>query len=137
MLKKLKNEIKGKGSVVVFNKSFEISVFKKLAEDFPSEKPWIDDVISRIIDLADVFKVYDYYNPKQKGSYSIKKVLPAITGKGYSELEIGDGAEASARYFCTYIDKSLKKDISKELLEYCCLDTEGMVLVVDELEKLK
>ena len=137
LLKKLKNEIKGKGSVVVFNKSFEISVFKKLAEDFPSEKPWIDDVISRIIDLADVFKVYDYYNPKQKGSYSIKKVLPAITGKGYSELEIGDGAEASARYFCTYIDKSLKKDISKELLEYCCLDTEGMVLVVDELEKLK
>jgi len=83
-----------------------------------------------------VFKVYDYYNPKQKGSYSIKKVLPAVTGKGYSELEIGDGAEASARYFCTYISKDLDKDIKKELLEYCCLDTEGMVLVLGELEKL-
>ncbi len=147
LLKSLKKHTKGKGSVVVFNKSFEINVLTKLLEDFPKEK-WITGVLDRIIDLADVFRKYYYYNPSQKGSYSIKKVLPAVTGESYSSLEIANGADASALYFYSHIkeineknttpeiDLPPKKDIRENLLKYCCLDTEGMVWIVRELGKL-
>lgn len=137
LLEQLKDEIKGTGSVIVFNKSFEINVFKKLAEDFPEHKDWIEDVLSRIVDLAVPFQNFYYYCHTQKGSYSIKKVLPAITGKGYQDLEINNGAEASVQYFNTHIkNKNPDPKIRKNLLKYCCLDTEGMVWIVNELKRL-
>lgn len=138
LLENLKEHTKGSGSVIVFNKSFEINVLNKLAEDFPEHKGWIQDVLDRIIDLAVPFQSFYYYNPSQKGSYSIKKVLPAITGKGYDGLEIGNGGDASALYFYSHVKKEIdgKDDIRKNLLKYCCLDTEGMVWIIDELKKL-
>jgi len=138
LLEQLKNEIQGKGSVIVFNKSFEIMVLSRLAEDFPSEKDWIQNVISRVVDLAVPFQNFHYYCPTQKGSYSIKKVLPAITGKGYDNLEINNGGDASVRYFNSHIrDKEeVKNKLRQNLLNYCGLDTEGMVWIVDELKKL-
>tara|TARA_Y100000034_G_scaffold120273_1_gene163002 strand:+ start:7 stop:1509 length:1503 start_codon:yes stop_codon:yes gene_type:complete len=159
LLKSLKKHTAGSGSVIVFNKSFEIGVLKKLLEDFPKEK-WISKVLLRIIDLADVFKNFYYYNPSQKGSYSIKKILPAVTGESYSALEIANGADASALYFISHVKKQStekdipskkeikkkskaqkidipsKKEIRSNLLKYCGLDTEGMVWVLRELEKL-
>lgn len=136
LLETLREQIQGKGDVIVFNKSFEISVLTKLSEDFPEHAEWIREVIERIIDLATPFQNFDYYDPSQKGSYSIKKVLPALTGKGYSDLEIGNGADASALYFYTHIVKDIDKDIREDLLKYCCLDTEGMVWIVDKLKEI-
>ena len=108
-----------------------------MAKDFPEYNKWIESVIKRIVDLIEPFRNFHYYNPKQKGSCSIKKVLPAITGKGYSNLNIGNGSLASAYYFETIfngIDK--KEQIRKDLLEYCKLDTEGMVWIIEELRRL-
>ncbi|MBU1643769.1 MAG: DUF2779 domain-containing protein [Nanoarchaeota archaeon] len=138
LLEQLKGEIEGKGSVVVFNKTFEISVLSKLAEDFPEHSEWINKVLGRIVDLAVPFQNFYYYCPTQKGSYSIKKVLPAITGKGYDNLEINNGGDASILYFNSHIkDKEEVKDkLRQDLLNYCGLDTEGMVWIVNELSKL-
>jgi hypothetical protein len=137
LLEQLKDEIKGTGSVVVFNKSFENGVFKKLAIDFPEHADWIQNVLDRIVDLAVPFQNFYYYNPIQKGSYSIKKVLPAITGKGYENLEINNGGDASAEYFNTFIKKKEKNEqLRKNLLIYCGLDTEAMVWIVGELKRL-
>ena len=138
LVENLKEHTKGLGSVIVFNKSFEIGVLNKLAEDFPEHEDWIKDVLSRIVDLALPFENFYYYNPTQKESYSIKKVLPAITGKGYSELEISNGGDASAQYFYTHITKEMegKEEVRKNLLKYCGLDTEGMIWIIDELNKL-
>ncbi|MBU0459350.1 MAG: DUF2779 domain-containing protein [Nanoarchaeota archaeon] len=137
LLEQLKDEIKGKGSVVVFNKSFEKSVLTKLAEDFPEHKDWIEVVLSRLVDLAVPFQAFHYYCPTQKGSYSIKKVLPAITGKDYSNLEINNGGDASIGYFNNFIkEKTGDNKFRQDLLNYCGLDTEAMVWIVDELNKL-
>src|SRR3989344_7000249 len=123
------------GNIIVFNKSFEMSVLTKLAEDFPEHKGWITDVVKRIVDLAEPFKNFDYYNPKQKGQYSIKKVLPSLTGTSYSELEINNGGDASAQFFYSNIEPELKNaaEIRKNLLKFCSLDTEGMEWIVNEL----
>ena len=138
LLEALKEHTKNSGSVIVFNKSFETNVLNKLAEDFPEHKDWIRNILDRIVDLAIPFQNYYYYNPIQKGKYSIKKVLPAITGKSYSELEINNGANASALYFYSHVKKEIddKQNIRKNLLKYCCLDTEGMVWIIQELRKL-
>jgi len=63
LLENLKEHTKGSGSVIVFNKSFEINVLNKLAEDFPEHKYWIQNVLDRIIDLAVPFQSFYYYNP--------------------------------------------------------------------------
>ena len=137
LLEQLQKEISGKGSVVVFNKSFEISVLKNLVLDFPSHVEWIENVINRIVDLAVPFQNFHYYCPTQKGSYSIKKVLPAITGKGYDNLEINNGGDASIEYFNNFIAEKTGDDkLRQNLLNYCCLDTEGMIWIVRELGKL-
>jgi len=124
LLDRLGKEIGQTGSVIVFNKTFEIGVLKKLAEDFPEYESFVKNTINRIIDLAEPFKNFDYYNPIQKGSYSLKAVLPAITGKDYSDLEISDGTDASM------------DDIRNNLLKYCCLDTKGMIWIIDELNRI-
>ena len=138
LLDNLKSKIGKTGDVIAFNKSFEINVLTKLAEDFPEHKDWINNVLMRIADLADPFKNFYYYNPKQKGQYSIKKVLPSLTGNGYSELEINNGGDASMQFFYSNIKHEFGNvaEIRKNLLKYCCLDTEGMVWIVNELKKL-
>jgi len=138
LLVRLEKEIGQTGSVIVFNKTFEIGVLKKLAEDFPEYESFIMNTINRIIDLAEPFKNFDYYNPVQKGRYSLKAVLPAITGKDYSNLEISDGTDASMQYFYSHIKADLKNidEIRNNLLKYCCLDTEGMIWIIDELNKI-
>lgn len=137
LLEQLKDEIQGKGSVMVFNQSFEKGVLKRLAQDFPENEEWIKDMLDRIVDLAEPFQNFHYYCPSQKGSYSIKKVMPAITSKGYDELDINNGGDASVMYFNANIkNKEVNEKLRQDLLEYCGLDTEGMVWIINELEKL-
>lgn len=138
LLEQLQEDVQGEGSIVVYNQSFEISVLNKLAEDFPAHKEWIAAALDRIVDLATPFQKFHYYNPAQKGSYSIKKVLPAITGKDYSELDINNGADASMLFFYSHIKQKLdnKEEIRANLLKYCGLDTEAMIWIVQKLKEL-
>lgn len=138
LLEQLKEDINGTGDIIVFNKAFEISVLNKLAIDFPNQKEWIDSAIKRIIDLADIFSKYYYYNPVQKGSYSIKKVLPALTDVSYKDLDINNGGDASVLYFMSHISKEIenKDKIRKDLLKYCTLDTKAMVDIVHKLNSI-
>jgi hypothetical protein len=132
----LKNEIGKTGDIIVYHKAFEIGILKDLARDFPGNKDWIENMIDRIVDLEEPFKKLYYYHPKQKGKTSLKAVLPAITVKDYSDLEISDGIDASMQYFYSHIKADLKNidEIRNNLLNYCCLDTEGMIWIIEELK---
>jgi len=142
-LVELKKVLGDKGSIVVYNQGFEISRLRELAELFPSYSKWVESVVNRVIDLIVPFRSFFYYNPKQKGSCSIKYVLPALTGKSYEGMEISQGGDASLDYMwivhgLPWRKKATEKDIKKvreNLLEYCGLDTEGMVWIVEELGK--
>lgn len=127
-----------KGSVVVYS-SFEKTRLRELAEAFPEHKAEIDGLVERIVDLYAPFQAFQYYNSEQKGRASIKAVLPAITGKGYKDMEISDGQIASISYLnITFgeVSDEQKEKTRKELEEYCCLDTKGMVLIVEKLKEL-
>jgi len=54
-------------------------------------------------------------------------------------MEIREGGTASIRYYMTHFkecSKEEKKKARKDLLEYCKLDTEGMVEIVRAFEEI-
>jgi len=127
-----------KGSVVVYS-SFEKTRLRELAEAFPEYKTELAGVVERIVDLYAPFQDFQYYNSEQRGKASIKAVLPAIAGKSYKGMEIAGGQIASISYLnITFgeVSGEQKAKTRKELEEYCCLDTKGMVLIVEKLKEL-
>jgi hypothetical protein len=138
-LASLKKVLGTEGSIVSFNSSFENNVMSELAKFYPKEKKWVKSVIDRSVDLIVPFRNFYYYSPKQKGSASLKVILPTLTGKSYNHLEIHKGDDASFEFLnITFGDmpEAEKQKIRKNLEEYCGLDTEGMVWIVDELRKI-
>lgn len=135
----LKKVIGEKGTVLIYNQSFEIGRLKELAEYYPEHKKWIEKVLKRIVDLLIPFREFSYYNPKQQGSASIKEVLPALCGKSYDDIEIGDGGTASVMFYnMAYgnCSEEEKKKIRENLLKYCELDTMAEVMIVERLKEL-
>ena len=131
------------GSILVYYESFEKNILMELAKLFPEHAWWIEDVMGRVVDLYEPFGKFYYYSPEQKGSASLKKVLPSLTGISYDDMEISNGQEASLRYLnITFLkgekepDKAQVEKIRKDLLDYCGLDTEGMIFILRKLFKI-
>ena len=92
-----------------------------------------------MVDLLYPFTNFHYYNASQKDTASLKKVLPAVTGKGYEEMGIGAGMDASiafARVTCGNATEDEIARVRADLLKYCKLDTEGMIWIIDKLRDL-
>ncbi|OGQ37508.1 MAG: hypothetical protein A3A85_05575 [Deltaproteobacteria bacterium RIFCSPLOWO2_01_FULL_42_9] len=138
LIEKLLKEIQENACVVVYNKSFEIGVLKSLGGWFPEYKEKIDNIINNIIDLMSPFQRKDIYFYQMRGSYSIKAALPLLVPElSYENLEIKNGEMAMNAYFT--MSKSQDpleiEKIRKALLEYCKLDTFGMVKMVERMRE--
>ena len=96
----------------------------------------INKIIERLKDLMVPFQQHWYYTPEMQGSYSIKKVLPALVPQlSYNDLNIKEGETASAT-FAAMLMGEFKGDMIKtrqDLLEYCKLDTLAMVEICKKL----
>ena len=132
--------VKDNSKIVAYNQSFEKSVLKQLGNIFPELIEPINNIIDRIIDL-EVFIKDNYYHPEFQGSYSLKKVLPALlpNEKKYNEGNVSDGEQAQETFYnLLFQEKDLKKKelIILSLLEYCKKDTESLLLIYQYFEKL-
>jgi len=139
LLSSLTRLIGSSGSIIVYNKSFEQNVLNDLGHAFPEYAGWITSIISRLVDLIVPFRSFYYYHPSQKGRASLKSVLPAITGKGYDEMPIAKGDDASLAFLgITFEDVAAEEvaRIREDLLAYCALDTEGMVRIIERLREM-
>ena len=142
--RELRKALGNKGVVLVYYQHFEKARLKEIAELFPEEAEWIEGVLKRMVDLYDPFKNFAYYHPSQKGSASLKRVLPALTGKSYDGMDISNGGEASLSYLYithgSYDGKKATieeiKKIRADLDRYCGQDTEGMIWILEKLECL-
>jgi hypothetical protein len=124
------------GNILVYNQAFEITRLKEIAKDFPVYSESIENIISRVIDLMTPFQNKYIYKPEMHGSYSIKKVLPALLPEmNYDNLEINNGGSASSSFEQLYNETNEEKikEIRRNLLEYCKLDTFAMVRILDKL----
>jgi hypothetical protein len=135
----LKRKIEDTGSILVWNKSFEGKQNERMGEIHPEYKDFCENMNSRIYDLMDIFQKGRYADPKCKGSYSIKKILPALTTEiGYKGMSIGDGATAMTswdRMVHGDLKENERKKIKNDLLKYCELDTLAMVEIYKYLTK--
>ena len=128
-----------KGSIIVYNKTFENCRLNELKNDYPEYVETITAIQARIIDLMVPFRKKFLYHPAMQGSYSIKKVLPALLPElSYNDLAISDGGNASATFYNLRYEPDVKKVATnrKDLLQYCKLDTWAMVKLVEKMREI-
>jgi hypothetical protein len=134
----LLHEMAGLRSVVVYNQSFEDRVLASLAAWLPEHAKALEGLRGRLVDLMEPFRRRDYCLPSMAGSYSIKAVLPALVpGLAYGDLEVSDGQMAMQAYaaLSQEADPVQREILRQALWAYCERDTEGMVRIVEVLER--
>lgn len=128
------------GTIVAWNKSFEMDVHKKLAARLPQHRAFLERTIAMFYDLKDVFHKQHYVHPEFKGSTSIKYVLPALVPElQYKELGIHGGAQASDAWWSMVSPgtSAMERDlIAQDLKTYCKLDTYAMYAIWKHLQEL-
>jgi hypothetical protein len=120
-----------RGPVFVYNAGFERGRMKELGVRFPRRRAALARLAERVVDLLPIVEAH-YYHPSQEGSWSIKKVLPAmVPDLRYDQLEgVQDGGAAMEAYLeatSPTTDAERKSEIERQLLAYCGLDTYAMV----------
>jgi hypothetical protein len=126
-----------------YNKAFECTRLKELAETFPDLSEHLLNIRDHIIDLLVSFQSGWYYVPAMGGSFSIKSVLPALFPDDpeldYHNLQgsVHNGAEAM-NIFPKIKDMSSEEQEAarQSLLTYCELDTYAMVKVWQKLKEV-
>lgn len=119
------------GPVFVYNAAFESSRIRELAERFAALRPALLAIEARVVDLRPIAERH-FYHPSQEGSWSIKKLLPAIAPDlKYGALEgVQNGAMAMDAYLEAIAhgtSPARRIDIDRQLRAYCNLDTYAMV----------
>ncbi len=122
-----------------YNMGFEKGRIKELAELFPDLADHLQSILDNMVDLMVPFRSGWVYLPEMKGSYSIKKVLPALCPNDpqldYGKLEgVHDGTEAMAAFEkLGELEPEQRQQVREQLLRYCELDTFAMVKVHEKL----
>ena len=126
------------GSIITYYQPFEKGVIKDLSNFCPDIKEELLRINERIVDLMIPFAKGGYYHPEFEGSFSIKKVLPELCKNNdelnYKNLNISNGGMASSA-FRELGNKSPEeaKQVRRDLLKYCWLDTYAMYAIYSKL----
>ena len=133
--------LRGARTIIVSHAPFEIGRLRELQEAVPELAEELEDVIGRIVDLLPIVRAY-VYHPDFGGSFSLKKVAPALVdGLRYDEMEIGEGGEASRALEAMLLrpetkTKAERTRVRRALLAYCAQDTLATVGVLQRLREL-
>ena len=129
----LKKHLPEKGSVLVWNQSFEKKRNEEIGKRLPEYQDFMQNVNNRVVDLMIPFhgKTTIYDHPEFKGSASIKYVLPALVPHlSYKDMHIQEGGSASDtwnRIVSGGYSEDEKNMKIQALKDYCHLDTLAMV----------
>jgi len=127
------------GTILAYNMSFELMILRQLGGAFPAYNQFLSDLIGRFEDLLTPFREFWYYSPGQKGSCSLKYVLPAMTDVSYEGMEISDGGQAMRefqRVVFGEVEEGEKTRVLEGLRTYCTQDTQALLDVLDALKSL-
>ena len=141
LTKSLCSNIPDNVTVLVYNMSFEKSVIKKLSSPYNARTAHLMKIHNNIKDLMVPFQKKYYVSPVQKGSYSIKNVLPALVPTMMNEYQKIDGVQNgndAMNVFKTLgkMENNEKQKMRDALLSYCKLDTLAMVKILEVLKKV-
>ena len=143
LAERLCNDIPLNVCTTAFNKSFECGRIKELAKAYPDLSSHLMNIHDNIVDFLDPFRAGYYYLPAMCGSFSIKKVLPALFPDdpelNYDNLSgsVHNGGDAMTIYpRMKYMIPEERDKARAALLEYCKLDTLAMVRIWEKLESM-
>jgi len=131
-LKALQNLIPKEGSIVVFDKTSESLILNSLLKDFPAYQSAIDNLKSRMIDLAIPFAERWYYHPLFNGGHSLKTITAhLLRNNPYQSMDINGGALAMLAYqkMMESVDIFETAELAEKLKNYSQAD----VLVLKEI----
>ena len=135
LIKQLSQDIGDTGSVVSWNKTFEVGRNEDMARLYPEYSEFLKNVNIRMIDLADFINKEMYIHPDFLGSWSIKNVLPVmVPDLSYKKLKVNKGDQAMLTWW--KMVNSKEKIEAEDLIEYCGLDTLAMVKIWEKLRIL-
>ena len=125
-------QIPEEATIIAYNAAFERSVLRDLAKAFPDLAPRLAAMVEATVDLLPVVRNH-WYHRDQRGSWSIKAVLPTIAAElDYGALEVKDGGDAQSAW-CEAADPAcdpLRREALQEALKaYCARDTWAMIAV--------
>lgn len=124
---------KNQGSIVSWNKTFEMTRISELGKRHPQFADRLTAINARFVDLKDLVKAF-VYHPAFKGSFSLKAVSPTLLKEfgSYSDSLIKSGAEIASYYteMITTKDLAKKELIFQALIKYCSYDTLNLFLVL-------
>lgn len=130
-------------TVMVFNDNFEKSRLKEMAKAFSDLHDHLMAIHDHIVDLLVPFRDGAYYRPAMGGSFSIKKVLPALFPNDptldYHNLpgQVHNGGEAMEIFpKMRDMEHDEEEQVRKDLQQYCELDTWSMVVILKELYRV-
>lgn len=125
-------------TIIAYSAGFERSVIRALAKAFPDLAPTLTSMAERTVDLLPVARA-NWYHRDQRGSWSIKAVLPTITPLDYESLEVKHGGMAQEAWLEAVdpgIDPDRKWVLEEALRAYCERDTWAMVVLARKLAGL-
>jgi hypothetical protein len=124
------------GTVIAYYASFEKTRLKELAIACPQHATALNSLADRLVDLLPVAREH-WYHRDQRGSWSIKHVLPTIAPElDYGGLDVANGTEAQQAFveaISAGISDARKAEIDKALRVYCQRDTYAMVVILRRL----
>ncbi len=119
-------------TIIAYNASFEKGVFRNLAGWFPDLAEPLLAMVGATVDLLPVATNH-WYHRDQRGSWSIKAVLPTIAAElDYGALEVKDGGDAQSAWFEAadpHCNPQRREALAEALKAYCERDTWAMVAV--------
>lgn len=128
------------GPIIVYYAAYEKARLEGLAMRHPQHAALMQNYIARLFDLHPTVKKY-FYDPRMRGSFSIKSVLPVIAPDlSYETLEeVQEGTGAQIAYLYATLDPATtperRNDLEAKLRNYCRQDTWAMVEVAYFLAK--
>lgn len=133
----MESSTENSGTFISWHASFEMSRNRDMITMLPQCEDYLTYMNSNMFDLEDIFKT-DYVDYRFHGSTSIKKVLPVLLPElSYGDLEVQNGTMALDVWGRMVLDENFdedKKEVRKNLLAYCELDTLAMVELYKKLK---
>jgi predicted RecB family nuclease len=132
---------RGARTVTAYFSSFEKECIKLAAAAAPELADELLAIANTIVDLLPIVREH-VYHPEFAGSFSLKKVLPALVpALSYSGMRIAEGETAQLELSRLMFEREgmsgeERAEIRAALLDYCELDTKAMVALEQRLREL-
>ncbi len=141
MARELISRIKEPGTVLAYDRNYEKTVLKLLADQYPAYAQGLERIRAALVDLSTPFRDLTYYDVRMNGSVSLKSVSPALSpadpALSYDMLaSVKNGSDAVAAYRrMRSCGPKEREELTDALVAYSRMDTYTMVRILRRLRE--